>query len=154
MPISFSSSLLRSGDTVMSTPSASRQSAAPLLLDAALFPCFATRTPPAAMMSAAVVDILNVFDPSPPVPTISSASSSSRSFMPCALICSADAVISSIVSPFIARAVRYELICISLAPPLMISSITASAVSYERSFPFESSMIASLIIALSSVCLY
>ena len=53
------------------TPSCSNTSAAPHLLDADLFPCFATGTPAADMTIDEVVDILKVFEPSPPVPTIS-----------------------------------------------------------------------------------
>ena len=53
-----------------------------------------------------VVDILKLLDPSPPVPTISRTSSSFNSFTQCALIAFAEAVISSIVSPFIDKAVR------------------------------------------------
>ena len=42
----------------MFTPSASRQSAVPHFEEAALFPCFATFIPPAAAISADVVDML------------------------------------------------------------------------------------------------
>ena len=42
----------------MLTPSASRQSAAPLFDDAARLPCLATAMPAAAMMKEAVVDML------------------------------------------------------------------------------------------------
>ena len=49
MLIFFRISALRSGVSVIFTPSASRTSAAPDLEDAALFPCFATGTPPAAI---------------------------------------------------------------------------------------------------------
>ena len=56
---------------LMLTPRASRQSAVPERDEAALLPCFATLTPPAAMTMAEVVEMLNVFAWSPPVPTIS-----------------------------------------------------------------------------------
>ncbi len=46
----------------MLTPKASKTSAAPDLLDAARFPCFATGTPPAAMTKEDVVEILNELD--------------------------------------------------------------------------------------------
>ena len=52
------------------------------------------------------VEILKEFAPSPPVPTISSTSRSCSNLMQCALIPAAEAVISSIVSPFMERAVR------------------------------------------------
>ncbi|MPM59495.1 hypothetical protein SDC9_106339 [bioreactor metagenome] len=57
------------------TPSASNTSAAPHLLVAALFPCLATGTPAADTTMDEIVDILNEFDLSPPVPTISIKSS-------------------------------------------------------------------------------
>ena len=113
----------------MFTPSASSTSAAPHLLEAARLPCLATGTPAAAITSDEVVEILNELAPSPPVPTISSTSISCSSRTAWARMPAAEAVISSMVSPFIASEVKYALIWISLACPLMISSITATAVS-------------------------
>jgi len=55
----------------MFTPRASNKSAAPDLDDDALLPCFTTRAPAAAAMIAAVVEILIVCAPSPPVQTVS-----------------------------------------------------------------------------------
>ena len=46
----------------MLTPSASRQSAAPLFDEAALLPWFATGTPPAAITMADVVEILKAVE--------------------------------------------------------------------------------------------
>ena len=57
----------------MLMPSASSKSAAPDLDDAARLPCLTTLTPAAAAMIAAVVEILIVWAPSPPVPTVSTA---------------------------------------------------------------------------------
>ena len=54
----------------------------------------------------AVVEILKELERSPPVPTISNTSISLRSLVQCSLIPAAEAVISSIVSPFMASAVR------------------------------------------------
>ena len=54
----------------------------------------------------AVVEILKELERSPPVPTISNTSISLRSLVQCVRIPTAEAVISSIVSPFMARAVR------------------------------------------------
>ena len=88
------------------TPSSSNTSAAPHLLDADRFPCFATGTPAAEITIEEVVDMLNVFDPSPPVPTISRTSLSFSNLTQCALMASAEAVISSIVSPFMDIAVK------------------------------------------------
>ena len=106
MLIFFRISALFSGGMLIFTPSASRTSAAPLLEDAARFPCFATGTPPAAITREDVVEMLKEFAPSPPVPTISRTFISWRSLMQCARIPAADAVISSIVSPFRESAVR------------------------------------------------
>ena len=54
----------------------------------------------------AVVEILKELERSPPVPTISNTSISLRSLVQCVRIPAAEAVISSIVSPFMASAVR------------------------------------------------
>ena len=59
----------------MFTPSASKRSAAPDLDEDALLPCLTTRAPAAAAMIAAVVEMLIVCAPSPPVPTVSTARS-------------------------------------------------------------------------------
>ena len=57
----------------MFMPSASSRSAAPDFEEAARLPCFTTFTPAAAAMIAEVVEILIVWAPSPPVPTVSTA---------------------------------------------------------------------------------
>jgi hypothetical protein len=62
---------MRVKGTSMRTPSASSTSAEPLRELAARFPCLATRAPAAAATIAAAVEILNVPDPSPPVPHVS-----------------------------------------------------------------------------------
>ena len=127
---SFSrTSLFFSGSRSILTPSASRQSAAPDLLDAARFPCFATATPPAEITRDAVVEMLKELDLSPPVPTISRTSLSCSMGTPCFLMPLAHAVISSIVSPFIVMAVKNALIWIGSAFPPMISSMAPSAIS-------------------------
>ena len=56
-------------------PNASSKSADPLLEDAALLPCFITLAPAAVVTIAALVEILMVLKPSPPVPTTSTARS-------------------------------------------------------------------------------
>jgi hypothetical protein len=55
----------------MGTPSSSSTSAEPERLDTERLPCFATKAPQAEARTAAAVDRLTVFAPSPPVPTIS-----------------------------------------------------------------------------------
>ena len=122
--MSCKSCALLAGARSILTPSASRQSAVPHLLDAARFPCFATGIPSEETTSEASVEILKVFEPSPPVPTISSTSISFKNFSLCSLITLAAAVISSIVSPFILMAVRKAAFCASVASPPIISFIT------------------------------
>ena len=60
-----------SGPWSRETPRASSTSAAPLLEDAARFPCLETFTPADAITMDEAVEMLKLFDPSPPVPTIS-----------------------------------------------------------------------------------
>lgn len=62
-------SLATSGAITKLTPSASSKSAEPDMLDTLLLPCFAIFKPHAAPRIAAVVDMLIVLAPSPPVPT-------------------------------------------------------------------------------------
>ena len=138
----------------MLIPSCSRQSAEPLLLDIERLPCFATGIPAAAIINAAVVEILNVPVPSPPVPTISSTSRLGLMWSAFSLITCALAVISSIVSPLILKAVRYAAICDCVAVPENISSITCAASSKVRSLPATNFFIASFIIKLQSFPCY
>ena len=115
MLISFKSCALSAGAISIFTPRASRQSAVPHLLEAALLPCFATGIPAADVTIADNVDMLNVLEPSPPVPTISSTSISFKNLSQWARITFAAAVISPIVSPFMARAVKNDAFCASVA---------------------------------------
>ncbi|CRZ89957.1 Uncharacterised protein [Vibrio cholerae] len=55
-------------------PNELSRSEEPDLLDTPRLPCLATFTPHAAATNAAVVEMLMVFEPSPPVPTISAKS--------------------------------------------------------------------------------
>ncbi len=93
--------------SVIFTPRASSISALPHLLDTLLFPCFATLTPADATTKEVIVDILKVFVPSPPVPTISIAVPFVSSLLQQFLIAIALPVISSTVSPFILNADKY-----------------------------------------------
>ena len=94
----------------MFAPKTSRISAAPDLEEADLFPCFATGTPPEATTKEAAVDILKVFDLSPPVPTISITSLFKYNFFAFSFKTSTADVISSMVSPFILKAIKKALI--------------------------------------------
>ena len=71
MSMSLRSCALKAGAISILTPRASRQSAVPHLLEAALLPCFATGIPAAEATMADNGEMLNVLEPSPPVPTIS-----------------------------------------------------------------------------------
>ena len=128
MPTFFKSSAHFSGDCSILTPSASRQSAVPHEDDAALFPCFATFTPPAAATMAAVVDMLKLCAPSPPVPTISNTDSLCSTFCACSLIASAHPVISSTVSAgalFVDSAARNAAFCVAVDSPSIIIFIAS-----------------------------
>ena len=121
------------------------------LLLAALLPCLATGTPQDATTNAEVVDMLKEPDLSPPVPTISRASEwSPGSLSPWARISVAEAAISSTVSPFTVRAVRYEEISVGEHSPLMMRSITSLASSKVRSSLFDSLSRASVTTVTSS----
>ena len=133
-----------------STPSAASTSAEPAREDTARLPCFATVTPAPATMNAAVVEMLNVCRPSPPVPQVSTNTSrSTRMRSTRARITSAAPAISSTVSPFIRSAARNAPTCAGVAPPSAISSITAETSARARSRPSRSLATACWIIALS-----
>ena len=85
----------------MLTPSASKQSAVPQSEEAALLPCFETLTPADATTIAAVVEMLKLLAPSPPVPTISIVSMPVSQGVACSRIAAAQPAISSVVSAFV-----------------------------------------------------
>ena len=74
-PVSRSEAPAEAASWSIRIPSASRTSADPARDVIARLPCFATGTPPAATTRAALVEMLNVPLPSPPVPTTSIAPS-------------------------------------------------------------------------------
>ena len=80
-------------------PSASSTSADPERDVIARLPCFATGTPAAATMNAEVVEMLNVPEPSPPVPTMSIAPTGASTRRTRSRISEAKPASSSIVSP-------------------------------------------------------
>ena len=139
-------SLMRSGGMASFMPRASRTSAVPQLLVAARLPCFATLMPAAAQTKAAAVETLNVLDLSPPVPTISRMSSSSKNLSQWLRMPLAAPANSSMVAPFSARATRNAPIWMSVERPDMISSTAASAASKVRSCLFMRVMMESWII--------
>ena len=71
-----------------------------------MLPCLAIVTPAPAATSAAVVEQLNVPKPSPPVPTMSTASFGAFTLMPAPRMARAAPVTSVAVGPFICIAVR------------------------------------------------
>ena len=116
-----------SGDCSILTPRASRQSAVPHLEEAALLPCLATFTPPAAAISAEVVEILKLCALSPPVPTISKTSMPVSTFVAWSRIAAAQPAISAVVSAlalFVERAARNAAFCVGVVSPLIISFMT------------------------------
>ena len=92
------------------TPNASSKSAEPDMLETLRLPCLAIFKPQAAAKIAAVVEMLMVLAPSPPVPTQSATILSSLSRLgnevAAARIAIAAPAISSGVSPFIFSAVK------------------------------------------------
>ena len=105
MHLSITSPALR-GSSLTFAPSAVSTSAAPHLEDTLVLPCFATFTPPAATTKDEQVEILKEHDLSPPVPTISILSPVTEQGRATLRIASAEAAISSTVSPFKRSAVR------------------------------------------------
>ncbi len=103
------------------TPSASRTSADPDRDVIARLPCLATGTPAAATMTAAVVEMLNVPEPSPPVPTMSIAPAGASTRRTRSRIALANPVSSSTVSPRIRSATSSAASCAGVDSP----SITA-----------------------------
>jgi len=104
---------------------------------------FATGTLHAATTTAVVVEILNVFAMSPPVPQVSTVSSGALILVTFSLITFTAPVISSIVSPFIRKAVRKEEICASVALPSIMERMVPVIKSSERFLFSISNLIAS-----------
>ena len=99
----------------------------PHWLEAARLPCLATRIPPAAATSAAVVEMLKEWALSPPVPTISKRSSPASTGMAFSRMAVAQPVISSAVSAralLVDRAARNAAFWVAVVSPLMISFMT------------------------------
>ena len=109
------------------TPRASRQSAVPLWELAARLPCLVTLAPAAAQRMAAVVEMLNVLERSPPVPTISSVSMPGCSTgVAISRMAQAQPLISSMVSArvfLVESATRNAAFCVGVVSPRMISPI-------------------------------
>src|SRR5512142_2577852 len=134
-PTSRTHAATPSGPRSICTPSASRTSALPHALDAARFPCFATLAPAPAATMADSVEMLMLFDRSPPVPTTSSAPAGASTRIARARIADANPAISSAVSPRTWSAARSAPSCAGVASPSMTLVIAASASSRVRPRP-------------------
>ena len=151
MPTSSIHAPICSGSISIFTPNALRTSALPLWLEIARVPCFATGIPVPATTNAAVVEILNVCAPSPPVPEVSTTKGCwGRTFVDFSRIARAAPVISSIVSPLIRRAVMNEATCADVASPLIISFIVSTVSRSVKSCPSTTFWIVSRITVISS----
>src|SRR5665213_4286054 len=124
-----------SGAISLLTPSEDNTSAAPERDDKARLPCLATGTPQPATMKEAQVDTLTEPEPSPPVPTTSTAltGASTRSIL--ARIANTAPVISSTVSPRTRSAINKPPICEGVASPDIMLSKADAASSRDRVAP-------------------
>src|SRR5207248_4239027 len=117
------------------TPRASSTSALPHALDAARFPCLATRPPAAAVTIALTVEMLKLLERSPPVPTMSIASDATVTRTATSRSAEAQPAISSIVSPRMCRAASSAPSCAGVASPAMTEDIAPRASSRVRVRP-------------------
>ena len=116
-------------------PSASSTSAEPDLEVIARLPCLATGTPQDATTSAAVVEMLNVPEPSPPVPTMSIVPSGASTRTTRSRIADAKPASSSTVSPRIRRPMSRAASCDGVASPSITAPIARRASSIESVRP-------------------
>ncbi|CAM5482799.1 hypothetical protein STANM309S_06031 [Streptomyces tanashiensis] len=86
----------------------------------------------------AIVEMLTVLAPSPPVPTMSTAGPGTSITLACAYMVRTRPVISCTVSPLARSATMNPAIWASVASPLMIRSIAQAVSSAERSLPSSS----------------
>src|SRR5215475_14184942 len=117
MPASLTQRPTCSGLRSILTPSEASTSAAPERDDNARLPCLATGTPVPATMKEAQVETLTEPDPSPPVPTMSTASAGATTGSILARIADTAPVISSTVSPRTRSAIKSPPICEGVASP-------------------------------------
>src|SRR6266702_777208 len=117
-----------SGVMSILTPSEDNTSAAPERDDSARLPCLATGTPEPATMNAAQVETLTEPDPSPPVPTTSTASIGALTRSILARMAVTAPVIASTVSPRTRNAISNPPICEGVASPdIMLSKAEAAS---------------------------
>ncbi len=121
-PVSAMHCAMASGLRLMFTPSDSITSALPLLLETLRPPCLLTLAPAAAATNMAQVEILKVWAPSPPVPTMSTrcVRSATCTLVENSRITWAAAVISPMVSFLTRRPVMSAAISTGdISPPMM-----------------------------------
>ena len=119
------------------TASASSTSALPQVDDTERPPCLATFAPAAAATKAEVVDTLNVWMPSPPVPQVSIKwlLSLIATFVERDRITVAAALISSTLSPFWRNAITKPAICAGVSSPLITCCMSMSISAWLKSLP-------------------
>src|SRR5512140_3706679 len=127
MPTSAMHLAMASGDRLMFSPRLSTTSALPLLLETLRPPCLLTLAPAAAATNMEQVEMLNVCEPSPPVPTMSTR------WVLSATLTWAAAVISPMVSFLTRRPVISAAIITGDSSPLMIMRTTLSISSWKIS---------------------
>ena len=145
MPLSLMHRSTPSGESSILTPSSSSTSALPQVPEAARLPCLATLSPAPAATNAAAVEMLNVFSPSPPVPTESTNIPSTLTRRENSRMTVAMPAISSFVSPLRLRAVKNDPNCAGVASPDIICRMTNAASSIDRESPETTVLTASLI---------
>src|SRR6185312_5939632 len=124
-----------SGVMSILTPSDDSTSAAPERDDSARLPCLATGTPVPATMKDAQVDTLTDPEPSPPVPTTSTALAGALTFNIFARTAETAPVISSTVSPRTRSAINSPPSCEGVASPDIMRSKADAASSRESVAP-------------------
>ena len=117
-----------SGVSWMLTPRASRASALPEVEETLRLPCLATRAPAAATTNIEAVEMLNVCELSPPVPTMSTRSEwgGTGTRVTRSRMTRAAALISSMVSFLTRRPVRMAAVMTGESSPFMIWRISES----------------------------
>src|ERR1700749_4777437 len=135
MPVSCRHVATSSGDRLMWAPNASITSALPEVDDTLRPPCLATRAPAAAATKTDAVEMLNVCELSPPVPTMSTrfVRSTTGTGAANSRMTVAAAVISPIVSFFTRRPIAKAAIITGDISPLMMRRIRASISSWKIS---------------------
>src|SRR3954447_19415156 len=128
MPVSATQRPTWSGGMSILTPSEDSTSAAPERDDSARLPCVATGTAQPATLNDAQVETLTEPDPSPPVPTTSTASGGALTRSILARIAETAPVISSTVSPRTRSPINRPPICEGVASPdIMLSKADAAS---------------------------